>query len=736
MLELVQDHGSFGDNDDHSGNYVSSAENIQRALVQLDVLRTKSICALLTKCVNCSAEYTREGPESGSRSALDNVLTCSKALSRMLSEQLVSSQETGLYNVCRVAWDHSHVGSMLQQALKEMDRESLLQAFRDHMVRVEKCIQENDYEGMARSVESLETLSSVDESMHASLEAVRGRVSDLVLRGILNSIQFQSYMPDVASGEAHMDVLWRCSKTMGIVRQGIQKVSDLVFDKSIHPVMSKFVDTSKYPVGYREKILFKILKYVADVVLCGTSDLVSLMGEELWGRVAGLCIELITASNDQTSDENGQGIRQANFSKKLEAKVAGLGYLPSDVKGPIAIATAEYVRGVLRDRRAEILEKVRDALIVPLQKQEVVVFGKNEPLLKVSPGDGKVNENDDVSMFQESPSSLMRQDIYDELRSHNDMCLGASETPIAVLESFKFTSELILESISHQDELSDAQQAHFMHELVEDVSSLILALMGLNIQKSEPLVYPAALLYMSLIYMARCFSIFTLFAGKVHRESSKISTAAETMRQLAETMLKCMLVSQQAELDGDIDMICQWRQDVDVQDIIRKKKSIQKLRHIFQRLGSSLSGADIPDDMFERIVSYLAGYVLDKILQSIMELADISEDLSESIPQVLDDLLDRSGSSCQSEGILYSAVSGRLKRSPQSDATAEIQTLARMTPSVKKLVDLCEIMSLSSREIVHKWIEGSFGFSREETLGLISSLFEDTPQVQESKSMI
>jgi hypothetical protein len=266
-------------------------------------------------------------------------------------------------------------------------------------------------------VESLESLSLVDDSMQASLEAVRGRVSDLILNDILNSIHFQSYMPDLVSGESRMEVLWRCSKSLGIVHQGIQKVSDLVFDKSIHPVMSKFFDTSKYPVGYREKILFKILKYVADVVLCGTSDLVSLMGEELWRRVAELCIELIMTNKNQTSDQRGHGIRQANFSKKLEAKVAGLGYLPSDVKGPIAVATANYIKGVLRDRRAEILEKVRDALIVPLQKQQVVVFGKNEPLLKVSSGDGERSDpNKDVSTLQEGPCSVLRQDIYDELR--------------------------------------------------------------------------------------------------------------------------------------------------------------------------------------------------------------------------------------------------------------------------------------------------------------------------------
>lgn len=697
-------------------------ERVAEALSRLDHSRTSMLRRLL--------QDTIDAIRSGD---MDAQLSCSTALAGLLSKQLVSGQETGLYNVCRVAWDHAHVGTMLQESQKELDRLTLLQAWDANMKEIIQGLEQAErgtadgYRTLVKNVESIQRMVLVDdESKRKKLEEIEERVRSAVKTGLVGRFVFQGGMPVEKDGEGEtLGVLWECCSVLGILDDTANLVSDVLYESSILGVLKKVGVSRSHPVGYREKVLYKVLKGVADTVAGGDGTVIEAIGRYLWSLIAKQYIHMM--------DTGDIGIKQMMFAKKLEAKASILGFLPKGEKGPVALAMAEYVKEEMVKRRAAIVTRARDALVIPLQEQKVVSFEQNESLVLWSSHDVATDVVQRVTrdaMQGECPG--MSEDVLEELKMF-DTPLGVFESMFSVLESYKKTVEYMVEELEKTSELSDGQYVYFANSMMEDVASLIISLVRFDMQ-SQPLVaYHAALVYMSCLYVSRCCSILA-FTGRMSIQVSG-HVAGEKVRRLGEEVFTSILLSHTSDIEDDVFNLCSWRQQEDVQDIIRMKKSVQKIRHAFRRVGSSLSGEDIPDWLFIKIISILLENTLKPILGSIFELGDISEDLSENIPRVLEDLVPGTDSPEQDHGLLECAMVGKFGTRDGHHDTFEV--LSGQVPTVKKLSELCHIMHLTSRDIVDQWNQGTVSsFSRDELIMLIQALFEDTPQVRSSLAML
>ena len=163
-------------------------------------------------------------------------------------------------------------------------------------------------------------------------------------------------------------------------------------------------------------------------------------------------------------------------------------------------------------------------------------------------------------------------------------------------------------------------------------------------------------------------------------------------------------------------MLTAWRQRVDVQDIISKKKAVSRLTHAFGRLEKSLTSdaataPAVPPAFVAAIVTDLLDWVADVVVDSILDLPDISEELSEALVQVLDEV---------PEG-LWAAAGGMSSGGPVD-----------MSTSLMRLKALCNIMSMTSAEIVTGFLDGILGglFDRQEVVTLVGALFEPSDQVR------
>lgn len=690
--------------------------------------------------------YSKNAEVVYGSTVLEKDVECSQALSKMLSDQLISDQETDVYGFCRIAWDHAHVGGMLMKALEELHRESLAQAFSHSIGEMECAMRQKDLRTCVDHLHVMENMIEMNDDMKERLRMVSGELHSMLLREVLSCIGFQACLPIVAvkesdgvsslSGEEYLRLLWSCCRDVGIVDEVMEAVSEELFNGSIHPAMTKFSDMSKHPIGYREKILYKMLKSTAEGILCEDLELIACLGKTLWGRLTDLYMNLL--SKDGLDDQVAESfMKQVNFAKKLEMKAAKLGYIDVSSKGPIAGASMEYVKEILKTKRAHVLAKVRDVLIIPFQEQGIHRFSVGESLMPYR-GDAQVSASIDVG----SPPAVDGDEIIIDSNAFRELqqeCpLGRCEAPLSVLEGYKVSMDFVFESLEHTGELSEAQYGHFMTTLLRDISSLIIALAGLDMHQAESMpIYPACLRYMSCIYVSRCFSLMS-FAGPRQLsvgEGNSNHQYGEDIRRLGETILQSMLASQKAELNNETMHLCTWSQDIDVKDMIAKKKSVQRLRHIFQRLGASLPEQDIPNHVFIRVSSILLLDVLNGVMHSILQLHDISEELSENIPHILEDLV----SSSDSNGLLDCIVIGRLGKEPSDSHAALTQELMEAVPEWLKLTKLCDMMKVPSREIAQWWEDGTLaaaGFTREELRRLICALFEDTSHRTASLSKI
>lgn len=719
-------------------------ESIQQAIMRLREVRNAKIEGLVRYSAHT---YSQNGQVEYGSTVLEKDVECSQALSKMLSDQLISDQEADLYGFCRIAWDHAHVGGMLMRALEELHRESVVQAFSHSIGEVERAMRLKDFKTCVDHLGMMSNMGEMDDGMKERLGQVSGELQRVLLQEVVSCVGFQACLPILASKESHdsesvlsaeeyIKLLWSCCKGVGIVDEVICGVSESLFNESIHPAMIKFSDVSKHPIGYREKVLFKILKSAAESILCGDLELIACLGKTLWGRLTELYMNHL--SKDALHDHLAESfMKQVNFAKKLEAKAAKLGYLDGSSKGPIAVASMEYVREMLKTKRAKVVAKVRDALILPFQEQGMYRFAVGESLISYH-GDTQVPMSIDIGSQQTGNGDEIIVDSSAMRELMRECPLGHCEAPLSVLESYKVSMDIVFESLEQTAELSDAQYSHFMTTLLRDISSLIVALTGLDMHQGQSMpIYPACLRYMSCTYVSRCFCLMS-FAGPRHSfgaEGNSSHESGEDIRQLGETILQCMLTSQKAELDNETMHLCTWSQDVDVKDIIAKKKSVQRLRHIFQRLGASLPEQDIPNHVFIRVSSTLLLDVLNSVMHSIMQLHDISEELSENIPHILEDLVPSS----DTNGLLDCIVIGRLGKEPSDAHTALTQELMDAVPEWLKLSKLCDMMKVPSREIAQGWEDGTLaaaGFTREELRRLICALFEDTPHRAASLSKI
>jgi hypothetical protein len=549
-----------------------------------------------------------------------------------------------------------------------------------------------------------------------------------------------------------------------------------------------FGDASKHPVGQREKVLLKVLTCLKNEVLVEASWS-TFLGETYLGYDRGLVYRRVEggrAGRELERVDEAMMMRRMAFARKLEDKAMALLFGAGRNKNDgvrLAEVSSEKVRQILNRRRIATLGALRDAMFGLgaqmdgkriAENSAVHAFNRGDLLWNERSGNGSTAASDpplppeehdacsQVSVLGPSSGS-----IFEEL-STVDEPLGCAETRLLVMEPLQSAVAILVDALKENSHLlTDGQYAHFLELLAGDVSTLVAVLIEFqrcsgNYQADY--VYQATIQYSSCMYLARCMCMMRFGGSQSERKTlvnalpvldescAKITTIGQTAM---DQMLSCF---REDCLRDHIEPLTTWRQSVDIQDIISKKKSVSRLIHAFRQLRKSLE--PVPDAMFTLVSGSLLDWVAEIINGSILALRDISEELSEVFPQVLEDLPDglldaicevkphqtegEDTSTGPSKGYRPCTETDEPEETEETEEMEEMaaatgrdsegvrQTLVQRCVGLSKLKSLCRIMSMTSLEIVTEWEQGTLGnlFDKDEVVLLIKALFEDTPQVQ------
>ena len=454
----------------------------------------------------------------------------------------------------------------------------------------------------------------------------------------------------------------------------------------------------------------------------------------LWHMVVGWYIEEWERRDEQHVPGNDSTVmKRMSFAKKLEAKVATLfdidiaydtGGEGVEPRVSLAAASDERIKEILNRRRAATVCAVRDALfgvgpgVGPRDDSHRDIMGGDALIPWLRPRDGLARDPATGDRRPaNSPFPLLGPDVLEELRtSSGDTPLGCAETRLVVLESYTNAVTRIAEALQENSVLlSEGQYARFIAALAEDVSSLLVALVQLediDTTHGVDALWRAALRYTSCAHVAQSLCLMR-FGGKdpvhaktvtsplpaLHKACQRILTLGE--RDILESAVETF---QREHLVEHLASLTSWRQRVDIQDIIAKKKSVSRLLHAFGQLNK---GTDLVSPaMVARIVTGLVDWLAEIVTDSLIDQSDISAELSEAIPR--------------SWTIYVTGWMGCWGPLPST--------------SLAKLRQMCRIMRMTSGEIVSEFQDGPLGqlFERGEIVSLIGALFEPTAQVQQN----
>ena len=830
-------------------------------LLRLNQARTAGIVGLLERAVGVLddvgvARDDDRREEGRSRSLAEEIGTqvarSSGPLAELLRLQLVSESEAGLYGVCRVAWDHAHVGERVVGLLEELGRLEWDEEVGRRMDGVRRglgvltstngmggidCSSVREEEGLGEDeafvgvverevVENLEKLvrlarlvggpggENVGEGGEGG--AVRGELGELegLARGALveciaKSVVFEKgglpkprravRLRALLRAGVALDGLGGCEvmssgdDVVGVVGEASKRLAEVVYGHSVRKVLITFGDAGgKHPVGYREKVVLKVMSCLKEDTLFGDTTWVEAVGRELWGLMVGFYVEEWEEREErlggQTCDKVGavdavgavDGVgavdmvdeamlmKRMAFAKKLESRVAALFGISDE--GRLGAASGERVRKIMGRRRAATVCAVRDALfgvsvvgavnvddvddvddLVGVDGASYRVIHRGDPLALWGHSTQSTRESHPFSDGQQQ--SMLDIDVVSELQSM-DAPLSRAEIPLVVFEGHVVAMERLAAALEeHAGVLTDGQYAVFVGSLAEDVASLLVALVELRGEHwgetdhshdntnnthdaPDPLVrslWKTALEYMSCVYVARslCLMRFGYGVKPISAPIPALDASCRRIATLGERVLGERLGAfRRSYLVDHLESLTSWRQHVDVQDIIAKKKSVSRLLHVFGELGKNMSNdansnsprndkndtlstQEAPMQLVSsKIVTDMMEWVADVILDSILGLRDISEELSEAIVQVLDEF---------AEGMM-----------------AAIRVCDAMPVSLQRLREVCRVMSMTSSEIVTGFQDGVIGqvFDRDEVIGLIEALFERTPAVEANLGLL
>ncbi len=760
----------------------------QTCLSRLNQARTAEIVGLLEVAVRVLRKQGASSDLSGvSGDELREVLaSSSQPLAELLRLQVVSQDEEGLYGVCRIAWDHAHVGERVAGLMEEVQRREREVLFLQRVEGVERglrrvvdsCLDNNvdvmddlEFVGTIQRdvVENLTSLVAArlegqgdDESgdrvdQIADPQATREEKIDR-LQAQARSAMADCAVRSVVFEKGGLPRPRRATRLRALLEAAValdaidhtsmtivsERLADLVFTSSVRRVLVTFGDAAKHPVGYREKVVLKVLASLKDDLLSGDMVWVKAVGEMLWHMVVGWYIEDWDAPGEpHASGKDSTVLKRVAFAKKLEAKVLALFDIVNahnegtEPYSALAEASNDRIKEILNRRRAAVVCAVRDAFFgigsgigsgigagrAPQYGtyREIKSGGALIPWLGECRGQTRDPAGTQGDRHPDgSHAALLGPDVLDEIRLLNeDTPLGCAETRLIVLESHAIAVARIGAALQENSALlSDGQYAQFVDALAEDIACLVVTqvhLQGGYTTESMDALWQGALHYTSCVYVAR--SLCLLRFGGIGSEGAKtVSSHLPTLRKACQRILRLgerELRSgtdrfQQEHLIEHLASLTAWRQRVDIQDIIAKKKCVSRILYAFAQLGkgSSLVG----EAMVARITTKLVDWLVDIVIDSLIDQRDISEELSEAVPQILDDLCDGLD---RTLGPLPSA-------------------------SVERLRQLCRIMRMTSGEIVAEFQDGALSqlFERQEIVAMIQALFELNPQVQANLTIL
>ena len=735
-----------------------SSESIQQAINELDSRRVHGLQRVF---VRAASVYSKGGAGSdtplgtlpgGGGADVETETACSSALASLLSQGVISEQEEDIYEICRLAWEHANVGIPLQSAYKELEDARIIHEYERKLVALDGMIRSKDFLGGANVIKSMQGhIDGMDVGVLDRLNAKAEEYQSVMKSEVVSLIRFKTFVPYVGEEDvSRLEDVWEAGKLYGMLEDLMEAVACHIHEHSLLPVIKRYansddaslhgMDERKTVPGYREKVLYKIFKTTCEALLFGDSELVAVLGCHLWSKFAveynQAAFAHVARDEEMNRDDYyySQMLKKLSFGRKLEEKAGKLGFIPCDGQGPIATACSEHLKSLLRGRQAEILSMSRDALVVSFQSQSLVRFEKGDSILPSfsQKRDGGSLDLKDL-LEKESSNKLFSACAYDEMQFVYP--LAVLEEPLVVLEGFVTVVQLLTSRLAVMVKMRNLEAVNAAYGTLHLVAHLVEKLYDVAAESEQNIPYIACIQYMSCMYLFRSFILLPVALDiSGYWDSSKlVEKSASKMRCFADLFFDSMLNSQRKEMQQDVESLCCWGGSLDAQKIISKKKSVQRIRNTFQRLGAALH-ADVPGHICIKVISTLCSTLFSSILSSILGLTDISEELSVQIPMILEELLPKNGD----DGVLGCAVTGMQMKDIKQASEVRSQ-LKSLVWEGAKLQELCILLSISSREIADKWECGQLrdgNFTQEEVLHLICALFEDNPFRQESEQRI
>ena len=280
---------------------------MQQGLSSLEARRIQKLNSLLqyAACVYTSEPdvlATSLEPFSNSEKELSDDLeldkvsrevTCSDALAQLLANQLISAQEQEAYHMCRVAWDHAHIGRELQAALKELRQWKKVAWFWDTLANVNTQVKNHKILNACRDVNEIrQNTEDLSGDMHRALQETVAWLEHEVASEIQHIIVFQSMAPALRDPKKdsteRMGQLLDGALILGVQDRVAEVIAEAVLQGLLLPVARGKADRAKSKdekhmiPGQTEKYAYRIVKHLCEDVMLGRSEWI-----ECWGNAFG-----------------------------------------------------------------------------------------------------------------------------------------------------------------------------------------------------------------------------------------------------------------------------------------------------------------------------------------------------------------------------------------------------------------------------------------------------------------
>lgn len=504
-----------------------------------------------------------------------------------------------------------------------------------------------------------------------------------------------------------------------------------------------------------ERCIYKCLKFLYESVFSHDAQLVGLFGSHFWPAVSDAYISAKLMPLVPTNDAELDVFTKAGaLGIKLEQKAAKVGMIAMQNEGPIARFVRQSMSKALGEKRTRFVCTARDTLAEGTADVVVCVAGDNYTTSSLLPSSMRSLQFDPGAERQQhgvsplgvhGPPNSASTTLLDAALKE----LDAQPSPYAPPSPYRITAvvdrlcELMHLALQEGCRSGSNILALEMCRTVVDMASLLVAMPSRTPEQEKKVAYFGAVRYNDCMHVYRTLCTLPQAHAPrlqllVHRNVN-FAAPAERVKKAGESALLGVLTEQKKELLTMSHDILSWGTDIDDAEIQRRDKIVQQIVHSCVRVGTVLYDV-LPLHAFVDSMASLLNGIAKHLADDIIAQRDIAEDESRVVPRVLQKIYEKD------HGIVSSLVEALPTVRPSGEGEQAQHTtqeaysmLASATKDVLRLQEVCEILDISSKDIARRWASGRLraaGLGKDDVIGMIHALFEDTVYRQRSIAMI